>query len=301
MHWRDCLAIGLNHHLLYADRSADPATHCASLLTVLADPRLEVVDLWIPADPAIAEREIAACLASGKQIVYNVGSRKGKPSPVPASLDPDGKTYAVAFYLDELTRANAVRATKVVTNSGPDNPGNRPAALGALASFYRQVCATVPATTLVLIEPTDRTVSKRKLLGPSAETATFCRDSGIPNLASMVDMGHVPLLGETLAQAFTDTVPFVGHVHLGNCILRDRSHPMFGDKHVPWGVPGGEYGLEGIVEFFRAAFACGYLGEGKRPTVSFEMRPHPELGPERSLDRFFAEFEEAWQRFQERG
>lgn len=301
MHWRDCLAIGLNHHLLYADRSADPAAHCASLLQVLADPRLEVVDLWIPADPTIAEREIAACLASGKQIVYNVGSRKGKPSPAPASLDAAGQDYAVAFYLDELARANAVQARKVVTNSGPDNPDQRPAALAALAGFYRQICAAVPTETLVLIEPTDRTVNKRKLLGPSAETAAFCRSSGIPNLASMVDMGHVPLLGETLAQAFADTVPFVGHVHLGNCILQDQSHPMFGDKHVPWGVPGGEYGIEGIAEFFRAAFACGYLGEGKRPTVSFEMRPHPELGPERSLDRFFADFEQGWDLFRERG
>ena len=41
MHWRDILTIGLNHHLLYADRSADPEAHCESLLRVLADERLE--------------------------------------------------------------------------------------------------------------------------------------------------------------------------------------------------------------------------------------------------------------------
>ena len=115
----------------------------------------------------------------------------------------------------------------------------------------------------------------------------------------MVDMGHVPLLGETLAQAFADSTPFVGHVHLGNCILEDRSHPLFGDKHVPWGTPGGEFGREGIVDFFRQAFACGYLGGGDRPTVSFEMRPYPDLSPERSLDRFFAEFDAAWDAFQQ--
>jgi sugar phosphate isomerase/epimerase len=300
MHWRDVLTIGLNHHLLYADRSADPRAHCESLLGVLADERLEAVDLWIPDQPGIAETEIQACLESGKRILYNVGSRQGKPSPVPASLDPDEQAYAIAFYRDELDRANAVRAGKIITNSGPDNPTRRAEALQALGVFYREVCAMVPATTPVLIEPTDRDVSKRKLLGPSAETAAFCRDmraAGVPNLASMVDMGHVPLLGETLAQAFADTVPFIEHVHLGNCILQDRSHPMFGDKHVPWGTPGGEYGVEGIAEFFHAAFACGYLGEGKRPTVSFEMRPHPELGPEKSLDRFFAELEQGWQLF----
>jgi len=303
MHWRDILTIGLNHHLLYADRSADPEAHCESLLRILADERLEAVDLWIPDQPAVAEREIQACLTSGKRIIYNVGSRQGKPSPVPASLDPKEQAYAIAFYLDELSRADAVHAAKIVTNSGPDNPARRADALAALRVFYRRICAAaVPPTTPVLIEPTDRDVSKRKLLGPSAETAAFCRDlqaDGVPNLASMVDMGHVPLLGETLAQAFADSTPFIGHVHLGNCILRDRDHPMFGDKHVPWGTPGGEYGSEGIVEFFRQAFACGYLGGGGRPTVSFEMRPDPDLGPEGSLDRFFAEFEEAWQLFQQ--
>jgi sugar phosphate isomerase/epimerase len=302
MHWRDILTIGLNHHLLYADRSADPEAHCESLLRVLADERLEAVDLWIPDEPGIAEREIQACLRGGKLIVYNVGSRQGKPSPIPASLDEDEQAYAIAFYLDELSRANAVNAAKVVTNSGPDNPERRGDALQALQVFYREVCAAVPASTMVLIEPTDRDLSKRKLLGPSGETAAFCRDlraDGVPNLASMVDMGHVPLLGETLDQAFADSGPFVEHVHLGNCVLQDRSHPMFGDKHVPWGTPGGEYGVEGIAEFFRAAFACGYLAEGKRPTVSFEMRPHPDLGPERSLDRFFAELEEGWQLYLE--
>ena len=52
MHWRDILTIGLNHHLLYADRSADPEAHCESLLRILADERLEAVDLWIPGQPA---------------------------------------------------------------------------------------------------------------------------------------------------------------------------------------------------------------------------------------------------------
>jgi sugar phosphate isomerase/epimerase len=236
MHWRECLRIGVNHHLLHAGGIEAPARHAETLLPLLGDSRFEVVDLWIPAEAASAARELAACRDSGKLIVYNIGGRKGQPSPQPAALDPAVWQRSLDFYREELDRALAAGATRVVTNSGADQPAAREAAREQLVRFYQVLCRHVPPTVTILIEPTDRTLDKRKLIGPSAEAAALgrrLRAEGCANFASMVDMGHVPLLGETLAQAFQDSADCLGHIHLGNCILRNPQHPLFGDKHVP--------------------------------------------------------------------
>lgn len=297
MHWRECLRIGINHHLLHVGGVDDPARHVETLLPLLADPRFEVVDLWIPAAAPSAAREIAACRDSGKQTVYNIGGRKGQSSPQPASLDPAVWQRSVDFYRAELDRALAAGASKVVTNSGPDQPAAREAAREQLVRFYGVICRHVPPTVTILIEPTDRTLDKRKLIGPSAEAAALCRRlraEGCANFASMIDMGHVPLLGETLLQAFRDSAGCIGHVHLGNCIRRSPQHPLFGDKHVPWGIPEGEYGTAAVAELLRLGGEAGYFGPTSRGTASFEMRPYPELGPQASLERFFAILDEAW-------
>jgi len=297
MHWRDVIRIGVNHHLLNYAVASDPWQHCETLESLFADDRFDVLDLWIPEEPAIAAREIAGCRASGKTIIYNIGTRSGKPSPHPASLDPETRAYSLAFYKQELDRAIEAGAVKVVTNSGADVPGNRAAAVDALVSFYLDICRYVPEDVTVLIEPTDREISKRKLIGPSREAAALCERihaAGCANFASMVDMGHVPLLGETIEQAFRASGRFVGHVHLGNCILRDQSHPLFGDKHVPWGLPGGEYDISDIAEAIGQAMAIGYLAPGNPGTVSFEMRPYPDCSPQESVDVFFAKLEDAW-------
>ena len=297
--WRDYIKLGVNHHLLYCDAVSDPVAHLATLERVLSDERLDAVDLWIPSDSRIASRAIACCTESPCDIHYNVGTRAGRPSAEPASPDPATRAYSLSFYKEELALAVAAGAVKIVTNSGPDQPDNRAGATSALVDFYCEICSLVPESTVILIEPTDRDVSKRKLIGPSSEAVEVVRRvraEGHANMASMVDMGHLPLMHETVSQAFAATGPYCGHVHLGNCILRNPDHPLFGDKHVPWGIDDGEYGMEELVELLRCAFACGYLGAGRRGTLTFEMRPYPGTSPEASLDRFFAWFTQAWSR-----
>lgn len=298
MPWRDAILLGINHHLLFHERAADPSSHRETLLSLFDDSRWDVIDLWIPEDEDIAADEIRACRESGKTIVYNIGSRKGKPSPHPASLDPDRRAYALDFYKRELDRALAAGAVKVVTNSGADVPENREAAIDALTEFYLEICRYVPSSVTILIEPTDRDVSKHKLIGPSVEAAALCRRLralGITNFASMVDMGHVPLMGETIEQAFRDSEPYVGHVHLGNCILNDRAHPLFGDKHVPWGIPGGEYDVPDVTKALACALTCSRPGVRQLPTVTLEMRPYPQLSVSESVDIFLRKLGQAWE------
>lgn len=112
----------------------------------------------------------------------------------------------------------------------------------------------------------------------------------------MVDMGHVPLMGETIKQAMEESFPYIGHIHMGNCILADTSDPMFGDKHVAWGLEGGEYDVDDLAELLSIGLKLSYFSTDQPGSASFEMRPYPDKTPEQSLDIYFEKLAQAWQK-----
>ncbi|QHI69833.1 sugar phosphate isomerase/epimerase family protein [Tichowtungia aerotolerans] len=297
MKLNEYVKLGLNHHLLFYDViQEDSRAHFETLEIVAKDPRLEILDMWVPEDEPFRSKTIDLMKSCGKELFYNCGNRAGKPSLAPGSFDDEKWNYTRDVYRDELERAKAISATKIITNSGPNNLEQREAAFERLVDFYVELCRQVP-DVLVLIEPTDWDVSKKKLIGSSKEAVDICRrvhDRGFPNMASMVDMCHVPLMHETLAQALSDTGEYLGHIHLGNCILKDRTHPLFGDKHVPLAIEEGEYGVDDLAELFRLGIKSGYFSKGQRGSASIEMRVMGGEDPLDALDRYYSMTEEAW-------
>lgn len=298
MKLNECVKLGLNHHLLFFDViQEDSQAHFETLKQLVDDSRFDVLDMWVPEDEPYRTKTIELLKNSGKEVFYNCGNRAGKPSLAPASLHNEKWTYTLDVYRDELDRAKAIGATKVITNSGPNNLEQREEAFGRLVGFYVELCRMVP-DMLVMIEPTDWDVSKKKLIGSSKEAVEICqrvRDAGCPNMASMVDMCHIPLMHETLAQAVADTGEFLGHIHLGNCILNDRTHSLFGDKHVPLCMDGGEYGVQDLAELFRLGLDRGYFSKEKRGSASIEMRTVGGEDPLKALDRYVEMTQDAWQ------
>ena len=294
MRMRDYVKLGINHHLLYADSIPSPAEHLATLKTLLADSRLEIVDLWTPRE--IAPEAAKAILASGKTIYYNIGDRKGEPHLGTASMDPEIRQRSLKQYLDELDRAKACGAAKIITNSGPNDPANREMCKKHLTDFYAVFCREA-APAMVIIEPTDWDMSKCKLIGSSAEAAEICRQvraAGHPNMGSMIDMCHVPLMHENLQQAMSGTGKYLEHIHLGNCIL-DPALPQFGDRHPGFGAVGGVYGIEALTEIFFLGLKTGYFCREHRGSASIEMRVLPGKSPEECLNIYYDAVCRAWE------
>ena len=297
-HYRYYIKIGLNHYLLYNKFTSSPDGHERTLQKVLSDERLEVLDIWIRGEEPYRTNEIKAVLASNKEIYYNVGTRKGKEAAHPAALDKRKRAYSLDFYKAEIDRGLEAGCKKVVTNSGHDIPENRESAFEALVDFYCEICEFVGAEVLIMIEPTDRTVDKKKFIGPSREAVVLAQrihNAGYSNFSSMVDMCHIPLMGETIEQAMFDTIHYLGHIHLGNCIL-NKDHPLYGDKHPPWGIKGSEYGIDEVSKILHLGLSSGYFNKHSRGSASFEMRPVPGMNEEESLDSFFKVLSEAWKR-----
>ncbi|MFI4911827.1 MAG: sugar phosphate isomerase/epimerase family protein [Sedimentisphaeraceae bacterium JB056] len=295
---KDYVKLGLNHHLLFANECATSQGHYDTLKKVIDDERLEILDLWVADDEPLRSKEIELIANSGKEIYYNCGNRAGKPSLAPASLDAEKKQYTIDVYKDEIVRGKGCGAVKVITNSGPNNLENREQAFESLVDFYCQICEFAPEM-LIMIEPTDYDMSKCKLIGSSKEAVEICKRvkaKGFDNIASMVDMCHIPLMHETLEQAVKDTGEFLAHIHLGNCIKNDKDHKLYGDKHVALCIEGGEYGIDDLAELFKVGLEVGYFNKEARGSASIEMRTLPGEDPMERLDVYYGYVIEAWEK-----
>ncbi|HBR35650.1 MAG TPA: xylose isomerase, partial [Firmicutes bacterium] len=84
------------------------------------------------------------------------------------------------------------------------------------------------------------------------------------------------------------------HVHIGNVVMKDPSMPAYGDVHPRFGFPNSENGVAEVTAFLRALFEVGYLQAGKRPIVSFEVKPVGEEDPLLVIANAKRVLNEAW-------
>lgn len=294
--WKKYIKLGLNHHLLFPVTFESAAEHRRTIREVLAFPEFEVIDMFIPDSDEAAEEEIPLVHASGKEPVYNCPLMNG-PRLNPNSPDRAIRMETVEAVIKHLRRGLDIGARKAVIASGP-NPGEALIAeqTAYFVEYVAVLCARVPEIEL-LIEPFDRSIGKNLLIGSTREAAEVVRQvraQGYGNIGLLIDMGHIPLMNETFAQAVKDSQSYIRHVHLGSCVMSNPANPLYGDMHPPWGYEDGEHDVVELVEFLKALFASGYLGGEDRPSVTFEMRPYPGKSERESVDIFLAKLREAW-------
>ncbi len=290
--------LGVTHQLLCPDAWTDAEAHERTLCEIMLDLPVEAIDLLGPPDgnPARIAREAAAVRSSGKQVHFCLPFLHAEPGSDPSHPDAAHRARALETATAGLAVAHAFGATRVVTVSGADlGPERRAAHTAGYVEFLTALCAAAAPLPLV-IEPMDREIDKRALIGPTAEAAALVRRvhaAGPTNLGLLVDMSHLPLLGEGFDQALDVAGELTHHVHLGNCLLSDRGDPLYGDKHPPLGYPGSEHDASHLREFVAALRRSGYLARDGA-TVSFEVRPRAGLTERETIEQHLAWFEEAW-------
>jgi len=227
----------------------------------------------------------------------------------PNSPDETERQKAVAVLKEFVDRAYFLRAEKLLICSGPDpGPGEREKAKKQLVKSLNELldhAEKVQSDYLLelIFEHYDRDLHMKRLLGPTAETVEVLsmvrRNYG--NISLIFDQSHIRLLGESQKESLLLAKDCLGHVHLANCLIKDRSHPQWGDAHPVFDLEGSEMGTGDIVDMLTSLFKIGYLRKeptGKLPTVSLEVKP-PLPGGDRqaTFEASCNTFLEAWQRF----
>ena len=130
------------------------------------------------------------------------------------------------------------------------------------------------------LESFDFDIDKKCLIGKSTVAADIAREirKKYSNFGLILDLSHFPIQFEQTKDALKNCASYTTHLHIGNCVLKDKSHPAYGDQHPRFGVDGGENDVEQVREFFTALFELGWLKDEKigskdKPIISFEVKP----------------------------
>ncbi len=176
-----------------------------------------------------------------------------------------------------VDQAGTLGSERLMILSGPEHqdPEEREVALAATAAAAAEICSIArrgaPQVGValeffnnvgepgLLLGPTDRAVELAKTV--SAECSNF---------ELTCDLSHLIQLGEEPVVSAMATASHSRHLHLANCVVADTDHPLFGDRHPPFGYEGGEVDQDALTGFLRGIQGAGYF-EGDPVTVAVEI------------------------------
>lgn len=266
------MKVGIVHFMAYPNGPA-----LETITKIAEDPFFGAIEITSIPDPA--ERAAVAKLLAGAHLVVGFGAQPielGNKLDI-NSLDVEKRQASVNRLKVAVDEAAELGAQRFAVLSGP-YPGEQheAEAVKALIDSLNQLCGYAAGKGLsVVIETFDRSIDKKSLIGPNAlaveVSAAVRRD--YPTFGLMLDLSHLPLQFETSEQALSVAKDHLVHAHIGNCVLNEQSHPLYGDLHPRFGVEGGENDVPELVEYLRMLREIGYIGEGKQNIVAFEVKP----------------------------
>ena len=295
---RDYAKLGLVHHLLYAESLADPDEHTRTLEQFAGRDDIETFDCCLPYGNARRRRLVDAIRTCGKtDIAYATHLFPLRKISL-GSTDPGEQGLIRLVLADQVEAAAAIGAAGMVFGSGADvTERERPAARATFARLLRWLCGRLkPHGITAMLEPFDRRVDKKFLYGPSSECVELVESlqPELDNLGLELDAAHVPLMGETFEHAIRTCAPHLKRVHLGNCIYGDPAHPLYGDKHPPIGIEGGEIDVPELAPILRLLLEVGYLNVEKRGALVLEIRPFPDRTADETVRDNMERLRQAW-------
>jgi sugar phosphate isomerase/epimerase len=196
----------------------------------------------------------------------------------PNALDPAERRRALRALKNCVDEAYDVGASWVRLLSGKDHgDAKRDEAKKVFKETLREVLdyAKQEGDMRFTLKIFDRDVDKCSLIGHFTDAAEIARElcPEYPNFGLLADLSHFPLLRERPEDAIPLVKQFPLHFHLGNCVMRDRRHPAYGDLQPRFGIPGGEVDVPEVRNYFRLLLDHGLLNPEDPPVVSAEVRP----------------------------
>ncbi|MBT7161273.1 MAG: sugar phosphate isomerase/epimerase [Victivallales bacterium] len=293
---REYARIGLVHHLLYPESTADADHHEKTLATFSEREDIETFDCCLPFGDERRQRLIPRLRACGKvRLAYAAHLFPFRHLTL-ATTSASEQGLARLILADQIEQAAAIGATGFVFASGGPSPA---LATEANHQAFAEMCGWLceqlaPHGITALLEPFDMDIDKCFLYGPTKVCADFVA-AGAENFGIELDLAHVPLMRESFEQAIRNAAPQLCRVHLGNCVLQDTTHPRYGDTHPPIGLPGGEIDTPQLVEILGLLLDVGFLGTEERGDLVFEMTPWPGKSVDETVADTFTRLDLAWQ------
>lgn len=261
--------------------------------------QFSVADITIPYGEKYREQALNIVKKSGKDTVYNGYLMPTSKIPL-GTLSHTERAQILMLAKDQVDMAYEAGVKYFMQSTGTD-PGseNRKDAFECLGEYiYELSCyMSTKGDVAFLIELMDRDVDKKSLCGPTEEVVGFLDrlKAKVPNVGLVVDLAHIPLMKESISHVFRTSEQYIRHVHLGNCIMKDRSSEWWGDKHPPIGIEGGEIDIPELKEVFEILLDMGYLNNKNPGTMTLEIKPFTGKSEDETIRDNLIRLNKAWE------
>ena len=223
--------------------------------------------------------EAARMLAvSGVEVAYAC-----QPTLFPAKmslnhLDKGERQKALNAVFNCLKEAYSLGATSFRVPAGKDpGPEKREEAKKLLIDSLSQILekAKEMGNPLVTLKIFDRDIDKESLIGPCGDALDIAKAlaPSFEKFGLLTDLSHFPLLREKPSETITTLKGYIKSAHIGNCVMSDPLHPLYGDLQPRFGVHGGEVDIPMISDYFRVLIDNKLIGPQNRMILSAEVRP----------------------------
>ena len=291
------MRVGIVHFMAYPETLTGEGPIVETIRRIAEDEFFSAVEVTTINDPKA--REAVARILEKNRLTVGYGAqpilltRKLNVN----SFEPPERVKAVQAVKEAADEAYTLGAGALALLSGPDPRDRRDEAMQLLIQSLTEICSYVRSkgNLRVLLETFDQKVDKRCLIGPHGDAVKVAAEvrKVDPTFGLMLDLSHLPLQGETSKEALEVAKDYLAHVHIGNCVTK-AGHPAYGDQHPRFGLEESENDVPQVAEFLRELFRIGYLGEGKRPIVGFEVKPLPGESSEMVIAGSKRTLLEAW-------
>jgi len=301
-----CL-VGIVHPMAFPQVQKGEGPILETLSQIAADNFFSAVEVTWMKDRKVRAEAAQLLATAGMEVIFAAPPALMQQGLSLCDLDRAGRQRAVDACQRLVDEAYELGAAIMMVHSGPD-PGEsaRGEATEALIDSLRRLCEDAQQKAgermlAISLENFDRDLDRRFLIGPTEEAARLAERvwREYSNFGLTLDLSHLPLLREKVDEAVLAAVDHLIHVHLGNCVVSDRGHPAFGDRHPRFGIPGGAVGVAEMKRFLEALIYGGYFRRNTpttMPVVSLEVQPLEGERPELVIASAKRTLAQAWAR-----
>ncbi len=269
------MKVGIIHFMAYPTTIRGEGPIVETITKIAEDDYFNAIEItWIK-DPEVRKKAKEALVTSGLAVGYGAQPAVLLTPLNPNSLDEGERKAAVAALKERVDEAQFMGAGRMAFLSGKDpGPEKRKEAVDALIKSTRELCDYAATKGMgIAVETFDTEIDKKALIGSSVDSAVFAAAVDRSNFGLMLDLSHLPLLGESSEQCAQAVKDHVVHLHVGNCVMKDKSDPAYGDAHPRFGIEGGENDVKELAAYLKAFIDIGFLNGKDKPFMSFEVKP----------------------------
>ena len=196
----------------------------------------------------------------------------------PSAFDAAVRAKAIDNVKRGIDEAYQLGASSVRVLSGKD-PGDerREEAKEIFIDTLKEWCeyAQQQGDIKIYMKIFDRDIDKAALIGHFKDAADVAEEvyKEYKNFGVLADLSHFPLLRESPAEAIPLVMKYPMHFHIGNCVVADKKHFLYGDLQPRFGVAGGELDTPDVRDYFKLLLENNLLNPEDKPVVSAEVRP----------------------------